>query len=44
MVKLALAFFAGLVVATFAPDLADVSRDVFEALRTLGRELLFRLV
>jgi hypothetical protein len=39
MVKCALFFFLGLVVATFAPELADVARDVFEAIRSFGREL-----
>jgi hypothetical protein len=40
MWKLCFGIFIGLVVATFAPKVADLSRDLFEAGRNLGGEVV----
>ncbi len=39
MWKLIIGIFIGLVVATFAPKVADLSRDLFDAGRNLGGEV-----
>lgn len=36
MWKISIGIFIGLVVATFAPKVADLSRDLFDAGRNLG--------
>jgi hypothetical protein len=38
--KFLIGVFVGLVVATFAPKVADLSRDLFEAGRNLGGEVV----
>ena len=40
MAKLFIGIFIGLVVATFAPKVADLSRDLFDAGRNLGGEVV----
>ena len=40
MWKLLIGIFIGLVVATFAPKVADLSRDLFDAGRNLGGEVV----
>lgn len=40
MTKFLIGVFVGLVVATFAPNVADLSRDLFEAGRNLGGEVV----
>lgn len=40
MWRLFIGIFIGLVVATFAPKVADLSRDVFDAGRNLGGEVV----
>ena len=40
MAKLCIGIFIGLVVATFAPTVADLSRDLFDAGRNLGGEVV----
>ena len=40
MGKFLIGVFVGLVVATFAPKVADLSRDFFDAGRNLGGEVV----
>ena len=40
MAKFAIGVFVCLVVATFAPKVADLSRDLFDAGRNLGGEVV----
>ena len=40
MGKFLLGLFTGLVIATFAPPLAGLSRDLFDAGRNLGGEVV----
>ena len=40
MWKIVIGIFIGLVVATFAPKVADLSRDLFDAGRNLGGEVV----
>jgi hypothetical protein len=40
MLKFLAGVFVGLVVATFAPKVADLSRDLFDAGRNLGGEVV----
>jgi hypothetical protein len=40
MMKFIAGLFLGLVLATFAPNIAGVSRDLFEAVGNLGGEVI----